>query len=1241
MKRSLIALLLIVCCASVCNAQRDTLFWFAAPDVSSGYGNFDFPIVFHITAYNSPAVVSITQPAGTLPSQTVIVAANSSVSVDLTTFLTDVECSAINTVIDKGIKITASNEVGIYYEVGEGHLSPDLFSLKGQSGLGTDFIISAQTFMPNGGYSPVPYSCFAIVSTVNNNMVTINPSANIVGHLANVPFTVTLNAGQVYVAQSTSQLAGNHLQGSTVSATQPIAVTLMDDLIGNLIYGGCWDMVGDQTVPVSRIGTQYIAVQGNLVSPYDRLYVTASQNNTDIFKDGVFVSNIAANQTQEIVFSGASTFIETSNPAYLMQVSGNGCEVGTAVLPSATCTGSTSISFKRTTSSTCDITLATQAANIGNFQVNGATGVITAANFTVVPGTGNAWYAAKYSLNAFTYPVGTVIKIDNSSGVFHLGIMQDHGGGTSYGYLSDFAEIQATASASPAPACTGSLVGLFADSTVPCTYMWTGPNGYTSTLRNPQIPNLAASDTGLYTVQMTTVGCGVSSASVQVSLSNYITTTIAAVICPGQTYDGYTTAGTYIDTFTTGPNCDSIRILTLGVNTGLVPTLSFAVAPNDTICLGQAVVLDASSPGNLISWSGGVVDGSSFTPSATATYTVTAVSNGGCAATSTQAITVVAPTAPMISVAPNDSLCAGTSVTVTASGVGLSYAWSGGVLNNVAFVPTSSSTYTVTGSDVNGCTVTATTSLVVVALPTVSVSSVPNPALVCAGGNAMLTASGNALSYSWTGGISNGVGFVPVSSNTYTVTGTNAFGCSNTASVALVLEPLPLISVVAAPNDTVCAGKLVTLTAAASVPNITYTGGVTNNTPFVVNASNTYTVTATSANACSASTTILIVALPNPVVAVAAAPPSASICYGSPVVLTASGAATYSWSGGITNGVSFTPTTSTVYTVVGTASNGCSSSAIIPVNVGAPSVGSVEVYLCGANASAVVNGQAYSTPGTYTQSLLNSAGCDSTLTINVVGVATSAPMLVIDTPICVGEAIRLSLSPYQDFASYVWQLDGATTLGQTDSTVDVTYAAPGAYLVLLTMTPPLPCNPISAFQTVNVYSSTAQILYNPDDTLNCAGDSVRLFSGVNNGYTYAWTNASVIISDSSAAYFYISQASQVNLQVADAHGCTDVDSVFLETQVCCEVFVPNAFSPNSDGDNDLFSPLYDGTVALDFLRVYDRWGNMVFETSDKNMKWNGTFKGADAELGVYFYVVKYACVKTGTVTKSGDILLLK
>ncbi len=141
------------------------------------------------------------------------------------------------------------------------------------------------------------------------------------------------------------------------------------------------------------------------------------------------------------------------------------------------------------------------------------------------------------------------------------------------------------------------------------------------------------------------------------------------------------------------------------------------------------------------------------------------------------------------SASPAFAVCTGDSVTLTGGGA-LTYVWTGGIADGVGFVPSSTAIYTVTGTDGNGCTNTVTKTITVNPLPTVFAFATSTT--VCAGTSVTLYGVGNAISYAWTDGVTDGLAFVPDSTNTYTVIGTDGNGCSSIASKTItVLQTSP------------------------------------------------------------------------------------------------------------------------------------------------------------------------------------------------------------------------------------------------------------------------------------------------------------------------------------------------------------------------------------------------------------------------------------------------------------------
>jgi hypothetical protein len=210
-----------------------------------------------------------------------------------------------------------------------------------------------------------------------------------------------------------------------------------------------------------------------------------------------------------------------------------------------------------------------------------------------------------------------------------------------------------------------------------------------------------------------------------------------------------------------------------------------------------------------------------ITPSVTTTISVTATFPCGTSTPSTYTLTVTPSPNVGVNVLPSATVCAGTSVTLNGTNA-IIYTWSGGITNGVPFVPSSTTTYTVSGTD-GVCSRTTTQTITVNPLPTVTAGSTASA--ICAGGSVTLT-GGGATSYTWDNSVMDGVSFIPASTTTYMVTGTDANTCSNTATLTVTVNPLPAVTA-SATSTVVCLDDIpVSLT--GTPVNGTWTGpGVT------------------------------------------------------------------------------------------------------------------------------------------------------------------------------------------------------------------------------------------------------------------------------------------------------------------------------------------------------------------------------------------------------------------------------
>jgi hypothetical protein len=278
------------------------------------------------------------------------------------------------------------------------------------------------------------------------------------------------------------------------------------------------------------------------------------------------------------------------------------------------------------------------------------------------------------------------------------------------------------------------------------------------------------------------------------------------------------------------------------------PTVSISSSAT-SICKNSSVTLSGQGAATY-TWTGGVVNGTPFTPTATNTYTVTGASHSGCIAQAV--ITVTVNPLPTLTITPSATLvCKGSAETLTALGAN-TYTWTNGVVNGVAFYPNTSATYSVNGSDLNGC-VNGGSYYVNVDQP--YVWSTASTQVICMGQSVTLSGNG-ADTYTWSNGVTNGWSFTPSSTIVYTVTGTNSNNCQASDTIRVTVNPLPAV-VAHATSATVCAGSATTLYGSGA-NSYAWTNGVIDNTAYYPGGTNTYTVIGTDLNNCQNSATISV-----------------------------------------------------------------------------------------------------------------------------------------------------------------------------------------------------------------------------------------------------------------------------------------------------------------------------------------------------------------------------------------------
>ena len=462
------------------SSQTGTEFWFAAPDISAQHHKDGSPLNLHITAMYT-TTVTISRPADPdFVPMTIEMSENSTEVFRLDSTppfnldLADIEVYSrdkgdLNFVQNKGFLIEASPApITCFYEV-QSIYNRDIISLKGDNALGTHFWVSTQNAFKNHGYSD-DFSGFVVVATEDNTTVNINPNGNNLKHHGTTPFAVTLNKGETFAVRARNQMSGAHIMGVEVSSDKDIAITIYDDSM-QMDDGGSWDLFADQTIPTALVGTEYLVMKGfvrdkpEIVNDGESIYIIATEGNTDIFIDGVYVDGIQnAGDYFRHVITHTGTHVKASKPVYVNHITGyadpgsyplGGRELGGAVLPPInSCTGSHSVTIKKSPEpsgyayfNNLMVRIDTSGPNknkaIHNFtySINGGPKqAINPNDFTYVMDSAFAIYTPGGIAYFNLVNDNDIIKIENPYNRFHLAVMSGNAtGGCKYGYFSDYA----------------------------------------------------------------------------------------------------------------------------------------------------------------------------------------------------------------------------------------------------------------------------------------------------------------------------------------------------------------------------------------------------------------------------------------------------------------------------------------------------------------------------------------------------------------------------------------------------------------------------------------------------------------------------------------------------------------------------------------------------------------------------------------------------------------------------------
>lgn len=835
----------------------------------------------------------------------------------------------------------------------------------------------------------------------------------------------------------------------------------------------------------------------------------------------------------------------------------------------------------------------------------------------------------------------------------------------------------------------------------PYNYQWNNGAG------NTQNVSVTPTTTTTYKVTVTD-GCGQTATSQVVVNVGTVTANAGnnQIVCLGQSVN-LTAYGGINYNWSNSSNTQSINvtpstttnyIVTVSDNMGCSATDDVLVTVNplppasagtpQAICIGNQATLNASGGSSYV-WaptqylSNAQIAAPIASPTVTTTYSVTVTNQNGCSATASVVLTV--NPLPPASAGSNTAICLGHSTTLDASG-GNSYQWSPATgLSNTAIPnpvanPQVSTTYSVTVTNANTCSAISSMVLTVNTLPPANAG--PDNA-ICIYDAAQLNASGG-VSYLWapSNTLSNPAiqnpNANPLVTTTYTVTVSDAAGCSATDNMVLTVNPLPPAN--AGIDTTICPNTSAQLFASGGVSYIWSPASGLNNisvaSPIAQPAlTTTYTVQVTDINGCVQTDNVTVMLFSPPVVT---AGPDVAICIGNNTTLNAAGGISYLWNtGDVDATLTVSPQTTSVYTVTVTDAHTCTATDDVNVTVNSlpPANAGADFSICTGDAGQfnATGGVSYvwsptnglnnpnihnplATPPsetTYTVTVTDANGCSDTDAI-VLSIFES-PVIDFSPDVfngCPPLIVHFYDSTTPAIQTWNWNFgdpgSGVFNNSSSQNPVHV-FNSTGTYDITLTVTTTDGCTKsLTMNQLIQVYPEPIANFTAVPPVTTIEAPVIQFLNSSLGAVSYYWNFGDPLSpANTSSAFspyhaFSTDGTFTVMLFVQSAHGCTD--STMGTVRILPEyiIYIPNAFTPNGDGINDIFKPYITNFDTYRML-IYNRWGEMLFETENVHLGWDGSVNNNSitCTMDVYSYVIFVTDFRGETHKYVGRVTLVK